>query len=273
MTIPDSTTDVPGTASDRPHVWQSTWRPAEGARSIDLRYLERDPRTTHRPYFDPVLRLAAGHRRFDEKLRLLDVGCANGAFVRHVLEQQPRWDVSGIDVLPELVDAASAAVPGAHFSVADICAPSSLPSERFDVVTALTIPSHFDTLDVWLPNLLGLLAPGGTAVLYGPLNPSPVDLICRLRYAQEDGNGNVNGNGDGEWLPGWNVISQQTYDSFLKGRARSWACHYLPVADLGYPAGDPADGLSSRVVPTSDGQRLGNASGLTYHMACLEIHL
>jgi len=263
MTNPDGRTDVPGTVSDGPRVWESNWRPVEGARSIDLRYLERDPHTAHRPYFGPVLQLAAGHQRFDERLRLLDVGCANGAFIRYALERQPQWDVSGIDVLPELVDAASAALPEATFSVANICEPHSLPSERFDVVTALTIPSHFDTLDVWLPHLLGLLAPKGMAVLYGPVNPAPIDLICRLRYAHEDG----------EWLPGWNVISQQTYDSFLTGRARSWAFRYLPVADMGYPAGDTPDGLSSRVVPAPDGQRLGNASGLTYHMACVEIHL
>ncbi|SPF07039.1 class I SAM-dependent methyltransferase [Streptomyces sp. MA5143a] len=262
MATPDRTTAEPSPASTGRGAWEPGWRHPEGTRSIDLRYLDRDPRTTDRPYFGPVLELAAGNRRRDESLRLLDVGCANGAFARYVIERCPGWDVSGIDVLPELVDAATAAVPEGRFSVADICTPRSLPSEEFDVVTALTIPSHFDSLDQWLPQVLRLVAPGGVAVLYGPLNPSPVDLICRLRYA----------GGSEEWLPGWNVLSQQTYDAFLGGRVRSWAYHYPKVATLGYPATAPADGLSSRIVPAPDGQRLGNSSGLTYHMACVEIH-
>ncbi|BBC31817.1 hypothetical protein SGFS_031110 [Streptomyces graminofaciens] len=263
MTTSDNTPDAPGATSAGTSLWEHDWRHTEGARSIDLRYLQRDPHTTQRPYFAPVLRLAAGHKRFDEKLRLLDVGCANGAFARYVLERRPRWDVSGIDVLPELVDAASAALPQASFSVASICEPRSLPSLQADIVTALTVPSHFDTLDVWLPHLLRMVAADGMAILYGPMNPSPVDLVCRLRHAE----------GDGEWLPGWNVLSQQTYDSFLTGRARSWDFHYPSVADMGYPTGDPADDLSSRLVSAQDGPRLGNASGLTYRMAFLEIHV
>ncbi|GAA3379443.1 hypothetical protein GCM10020367_62990 [Streptomyces sannanensis] len=241
----------------------SPWRGAEGARSMDLRYLDRDPRSARRPYFEPVLQFAAGHEKSEGALRLLDVGCANGAFIHYVLTRKPNWHTSGIDVVPELIDAAAASFPSAEFAVGNICEPDSLPAGQFDVVTVLTLASHFDTLDAWLTHVIGLVAQGGMALIYGPLNPSPVDLVCRMRYAHKGA----------EWLPGWNVLSQQTYDSFLRGKANSWTYHYLPVADLGYPLDDPADELSSRVVPARDGQRLGNSSGLTYQMSCIEIHV
>ncbi|MGW4694797.1 class I SAM-dependent methyltransferase [Kitasatospora cineracea] len=245
------------------HTAASPWRRAEGARDFDLRYLDRDPRGTRRPYFESVLQLAAGHEKSKGHLRLLDVGCANGAFIHHAVTQHPNWHANGIDVIPELVDAAASSVPSAEFAIGNICNPDSLPAGQFDVVTVLTLASHFDTLDPWLAHVIELVAEGGMALVYGPLNPSPVDLVCRMRYAREGT----------EWLPGWNVLSQQTYDSFLQGRAKSWTYHYLPVADIGYPVEDPVDELSSRVVPARSGQRLGNSSGLTYEMSCIEIRV
>ncbi|MGC5014963.1 methyltransferase [Streptosporangium sp. DT93] len=207
-------------------------RPFESARSvreIDLRYLNRPPALNHRPYFPFVASHAFGPAAGGAPVSLLDIGCANGAFLHFVTSRHPRVRCTGIDALAPLAEYAAAHVPAADFLHADISDRESLPTGRYDLVTMLTLHSHFDRLDGWLDNVMRLVAPGGRALLFGPFNDRPVDVLVRLRYA-----GDRDGAGDGErgWIPGWNVHSRASFAGYLDARGHRHVFHdYAPPAD------------------------------------------
>jgi SAM-dependent methyltransferase len=69
--------------------------------------------------------------------RLLDLGCGGGEFARLAAERGA--DVTGIDVDPSAVAAASAAVPGGEFRVGDAHEPQA---GAFDAVAAVQLLSH-----------------------------------------------------------------------------------------------------------------------------------
>ncbi|MFF9002125.1 class I SAM-dependent methyltransferase [Streptomyces achromogenes] len=238
----------------------------DGTRRLDLRYSQRPAASHHRPYF-PFVEKHAFRGGSGDGLTLLDIGCANGAFLDYLASRRPTARCSGLDALPELVAYARRQVPAASFSVGDITDGASLPTGKFSVVTMLTLHSHFDSLDPWLENLLGLIADGGRAVLFGPFNPQPVDVLVRLRAAEGE---------PSEWTCGWNVHSRHSFAARLRATGRRFAFHdYVPPDDRHARAesgsGDVSDPLATRPAVLDGRPVLMNGSGLTLPFALLEI--
>ncbi|MEU6312352.1 class I SAM-dependent methyltransferase [Streptomyces sp. NPDC047014] len=231
-----------------------------GTRSLDLRYLERPPAEHQRPYFPFV----ADHLRevLDRPgASLLDIGCANGAFLHHLADRHPDVRLAGIDALPALVEHAARHVPGAGFAVGDVGRAETLPARRYSAVTLLTLHSHFDSPDPWLDHVLDLVEPGGRALLFGPFNPHPVDVLVRLRQAD--------GEGGGTWLPGWNVHSRAAFADRLTARGLRHRFHdYQPPASVPHAPHDP---LSTRRATLDGAPVLTNGAGVLLPFALLEI--
>ena len=107
---------------------------------------------------------------------LLDVGCGSGAFLN--VAQQRGWDVSGIELSPELSQVSRRAVKGqvingAFESVA-------LPEESYDVVTMWDIIEHVLDPVFCLKKVERLLKPGGMALFCTPDEDS---LLARAGLA------------------------------------------------------------------------------------------
>jgi SAM-dependent methyltransferase len=223
-------------------------------RALDQRYLDRLPAQSYRHYFDFVISHAESVFRDRPRAAILDIGCANGAFLHFVMSRQPDAVCEGIDALPELIRMAGAHVPGAHFATGDIRYKETLPSKRYTIVTMLTLHSHFDEVDSWLENVLDLVEPGGVALLYGPFNPNPVDVVVRLRLQNDD---------DNTLLPGWNMLARQSFEKRLLPRNVAFAFHDYVPPELP-PVDDP--------LRTLDGQPiLTNGAGLLLSFALLQI--
>ncbi|MEV6394693.1 class I SAM-dependent methyltransferase [Streptomyces sp. NPDC051907] len=232
-----------------------------GTRSLDLRYLDRAPADHHRPYFPFV-----EHHMRDLLERpgssVLDVGCANGAFLHYLAARHPHTALTGLDALPVLVAHAARHVREASFAVADIGRAETLPTRRHSAVTLLTLHSHFDTLHPWLDHVLGLVEPGGRALLFGAFNPHPVDVLVRLRQADAPA-------GDGEWIPGWNVHSRAAVSAYLTRRGLHHRFHdYQPPPGA---ADTPSDPLSTRRATLDGAPVLTNGSGVLLPFALLEV--
>jgi SAM-dependent methyltransferase len=230
-------------------------------RAIDLRYLARHPATNARPYFAMVWQHAQATLIDDPIPSLLDVGCANGAFVHYALSHRSDLHCVGIDALGPLIEAARALVPDADFAVGDILRRDTLPTGRFSVVTVLTLHSHFDDINLWLSNAIGLGRPGGKVLIYGPFNRQPVDVLVRVRAAADR---------DGPWLPGWNLHSREAFASNLDRRGLRYAFHdYVPKVATSACA-DPLRSHSALL----DGEPVfTNGAGLVLRFALLEIFL
>jgi len=234
---------------------------ANGTRRLDLRYLERPAALNHRPYFEFVESRIRRRLTDRPEASLLDVGCANGAFLHFVKTLHPSVRCHGIDALEPLVSYARSQLLDASFSVGDITARHTLPADRFDVVTALTLHSHFDALDGWLDNLLGLARPGGAVLVFGLFNDAPVDILVRLRVA---------GSEPDAWAPGWNVHSRASLAAGLRARGLEFAFHEYAPPESWAPS-SAADPLATRTAELNGRKVLMNGAGLLLPFALLEI--
>lgn len=123
-----------------------------------------------------LLRLAGPQLAGDGSI--LDVGCGNGWWLRSLAEAgvEPAR-LYGIDIQPERVAAARAAVPGAEIAVGD-ARHARFPGETFAVVLQLTLLSSLGSHRAIRESLgegIRLLAPGGILLIYEPRVPNPLN--------------------------------------------------------------------------------------------------
>ncbi len=111
----------------------------------------------------------------DRTPRILDIGCAFGAFLSAL---NPEWQRFGTDVSQFATDRAAAAVPGAKFARADI---DEIPfSGPFDIVTAFDVIEHIASLDAVAALVRSRLAPGGHFVFVVPVYDGVTGPLIRL---------------------------------------------------------------------------------------------
>lgn len=120
-------------------------------------YDRRNPRYKHRSY----LRELARHK---DQGKLLDLGCAYGAFLREAVS---RFECTGSDISRHAVAIAQQRVPAARITASNLLDVET--DERFDVVTCLDVLEHVPDLDGALAKVRRLLLPGGALMLVVPV--------------------------------------------------------------------------------------------------------
>lgn len=128
-------------------------------------YDERNPRYKHRSYLREVKHLVQGGR-------LLDVGCAYGAFLKEAVGQ---FEVHGCDISAHAVKIAAERVPAATVFHSDIFGIGPLAS--YDVITCFDVLEHISDVDRALAHLLSLLKPGGALVATVPVYDTVVGRL------------------------------------------------------------------------------------------------
>ena len=105
--------------------------------------------------------------------RVLDVGCGPGRIAVRLAKVAPAARVVGIDVLPDMIDRASAHAVRAgvadrtEFRVADVAA-LPFPDDSFDVAISTFSLHHWPDPKVGLAEVYRVLKPGGVALIYEP---------------------------------------------------------------------------------------------------------
>jgi len=111
----------------------------------------------------------------DRAPRILDVGCAFGAFVGSL---DPTWERFGSDVSRFAIERARERVPAATFAAADF---SSIPFPGpFDIVTSFDVIEHVPSLDEVAATVRAKLRPGGHLIFVVPVYDGPTGPIIRL---------------------------------------------------------------------------------------------
>ncbi len=127
-----------------------------------------------------IRRLLSRQLTIDKSLRLLDLGCGDGALLR-VARDLGVENLEGVDLSPEMV----AKTRAVGFSVELEDALSFLaaqPDNSFDVVCAFDVLEHLDheKLSGVCENVLRILKSGGTFLIHVPNGASP--YAGRMRY-------------------------------------------------------------------------------------------
>ena len=166
--------------------------------------------------------------------RLLDVGCGDGSLARLIGAQGSRASYAGIDLLPERIDAARAAVPDGSFVVGSADA-MPFEDDAFDVVAAITLFSSLPSVALEqrvAREIARVIRPGGWLVWYdiryeNPTNPAVHGVrASRIR----------------ELFPGWATELRST--SLLPPVARRLG----PLAPVAYPVLQAVPFLRSHLV-------------------------
>lgn len=127
--------------------------------------------------FDEVRPLLA--RRFPTHGRLLDVGCATGAFIAAAAADG--WRVSGLEYSEAAAGRARAA--GLDVRAGDL-ASGAFEGETFDVVCAWHVVEHLVDPIADLRRMRALTAPGGLLIIETPNARSIGALVRRERWSQ-----------------------------------------------------------------------------------------
>ena len=107
--------------------------------------------------------------------RVLDVGCAFGAFLS---ELDPAWQRHGMDVSRFATDLARRTVPGVTFAQAGA---TDIPfTGPFDVITAFDVIEHVAALDQVGAAVGARLNPGGHFIFVVPVYDGPTGPVIRL---------------------------------------------------------------------------------------------
>jgi ubiquinone/menaquinone biosynthesis C-methylase UbiE len=115
--------------------------------------------------------------------RALDAACGTGRHAARLVELG--WDVLGIDITPEMLSRAAAAIPQARFSQADL---REVPTEDewFDLVVCGLALAHLADLDGAVAQLARVLKPGGRLVA-SAIHPFQVHLGWHASFADAGG--------------------------------------------------------------------------------------
>jgi SAM-dependent methyltransferase len=127
-----------------------------------------------------IRRLLSRHLTIDKGLRLLDLGCGDGALLR-VARDLGVEHLEGVDLSPEMV--AKARAIGFSVELADALSfVTAQPDDSFDVVCAFDVLEHLDheKLSGVCEHVLRILKSGGTFLIHVPNGASP--YAGRMRY-------------------------------------------------------------------------------------------
>jgi SAM-dependent methyltransferase len=177
--------------------------------------------------------------------RALDAACGTGRHARHLAELG--HDVLGIDLTPEMLARARAAVPAARFFEGDLL---RLPADdgAFDIVVCGLALAHVADLDAAVAELGRVLAEGGRLVV-SVLHPFQAFLGWHAPFEGEDGRRRFireHAHAHGDYLAAMRVAglsvvacSEPTL-SADEVRAKRRAFRHIPEATLAAYVGLPA---------------------------------
>lgn len=177
------------------------------SREHDKMYLQEDRKREPKEYFKFLLNHAREHLSQSSAPRILDIGCATGDLLYYIRSLHPEAALTGMDVMPALLDRARAEVPDCRFVQGSICERRDLPGEKFDAVFMCGVHSIFDSVRPWLENLVSLIEAGGRGYVFGIFNPEDVDVLVKVRPSQAAE--------DVPWESGWNCFSRKSVAGVL----------------------------------------------------------
>lgn len=143
------------------------------------------------------------------ELSILDVGCAAGSFPAFLAGLRPADKVSGLELLPDLVELAKSRNPDLTIIEGSVLDSSLFGASSFDVVTMMGVIGIFEEITDVFTNLKHWLNPDGVILVHGMFNPWDLDVFVSYR--------DVSMHDENHREVGWNIFSQKKVSETLLG--------------------------------------------------------
>ena len=203
---------------------------SEADRTLDKEiYSSQDYISNPKEIHKKVVSLIQNHPTLPIKAKILDVGCANGAFLLLLSKMLPdhNLQMTGLDLHANLLEMAKENMTQSAIKLETICC--SLEQVRpdiglFNIITSLGTFSIFDNFSVPFQKLYSLLAKGGSIIISTEFNDFPIDVVMRYKDARKD---------NSEFEKGWNIFSKYLVEKILKNYpdlAYQWIDFKMPFA-------------------------------------------
>jgi 2-polyprenyl-3-methyl-5-hydroxy-6-metoxy-1,4-benzoquinol methylase len=178
-------------------------------RTHDSLYLEenryQDPKQLYLEIVEKIKQVEkVTGKRIDS---ILDAGCAAGEFAFLLKQNFPHSQISGFDLLSDLVEKAELQVNGCEFFEADIQKKNVSLINLFDVVVCTGVLSIFDTFEEVINNLISWVKPGGTVFIHSLFNDYPINVWVQYNLSEDYTSGIRE--------CGWNIFSKKSVSDFL----------------------------------------------------------
>lgn len=177
-------------------------------RTHDEFYLKENRKHNTKEYFKFIYNKSKEYIDEVKKPRILDIGCATGDFLYFLSNNISNCELTGMDVMDELLAKAKDEVKECNFIKSNIYTGENLPSKKFDYIYMSGVHSIFDDYKPWIDNLLKLKSDAGRIYVFGIFNPEKIDVIIKSRGYEENG----------PWQTGWNLFSKYGIEEYLNSK-------------------------------------------------------
>ena len=214
-------------------------------------------------YFKEAVELIA--QRFgDQTISLLDVGCANGAFLYFAKGSLNINISAGIDLSEQLLDIAKDNIPDSNFYQNSFLDTESKTIGKFDVCTCLGTISIFDDFELTIRSLLRFVKDNGLLLVLDCVNDYPVDSLMRFKKV-------TNHPEQDYWQPGFNIRSIATYKNILSKIDMSWQASFSEFV-MPFTIEESDDPMRAWTICTDENEHqllIGTGNLLKFKFACI----
>ena len=113
----------------------------------------------------------SSHPDGEKPFELLDLGSAEGALLKFLIEKNPNIRVTGVEYSPELIRASGDLPGNIHLIQGDVTAlPSEVKENRFDAVSAMAVVEHIENLEKLFHEVYSVLKENGRMVISIPVS-------------------------------------------------------------------------------------------------------
>lgn len=215
-------------------------------RTHDQLYLSENRHQDPKELFKFIMNRVTRDNQFLDDKSICDYGCAAGEFLYYVNTLLPNVKISGIDILPELIEKARNFVPSATLKVGSVLEVNKGQENSFDVGFLIGVHSIFDEFETAFSNIISWTKPDGKVYISGMFNPFPLDILVKYR-SSEDYSRNV-------FESGWNIFSQESVAAYLRKipKVKSFSFEKFEIS-IDLPRQD--DPVRSWTIQTKDDSR------------------
>lgn len=203
-------------------------------RTHDQFYQNVDPNLPPKDSFVFIGKLINSYKKTrNENLKIIDIGCATGAFPNYLNSIFPRDHIEGLEFLYLLVEASKKMYPNLNIKQGSVLNKNTIDRHSFDVITLNGVLSIFDDIEPIISNLIYWTKPKGKIFIHGMFNPHAIDVFIKYRHSDKYN--------ENSFESGWNIISQETVKNlFIKYGAKKFIFHSFEMsADLEPNKSDP----------------------------------